>query len=48
MKSRDEDNGGEPLNAVDRGYHLAFEHLCEEIDSLLIDYEKRGNENEAD
>lgn len=23
MKERDEDNGGEPLNAVDRGYHLA-------------------------
>ena len=35
MKVRDEDNGGEPLNAVDRGYHLAYEHLCEEIDNLL-------------
>lgn len=35
MKDRDEDNGGEPLNAVDRGYHLAYEHLCEEIDNLL-------------
>lgn len=35
MKDRDEDNGGEPLNAVDRGYHLAYEHLCVEIDNLL-------------
>lgn len=35
MKDRDKDNGGEPLNAVDRGYHLAYEHLCEEIDNLL-------------
>ena len=35
MKERDKDNGGEPLNAVDRGYHLAYEHLCEEIDNLL-------------
>lgn len=35
MKERDEDNGGEPLNVVDRGYHLAYEHLCEEIDNLL-------------
>lgn len=35
MEARDDDNGGEPLNAVDRGYHLAYEHLCEEIDNLL-------------
>ena len=39
MKDRDEDNGGEPLNAVDRGYHLAYEHLCEEIDNLLKEVE---------
>ena len=39
MKDRDEDNGGEPLNAVDRGYHLAYEHLCEEIDNLLKENE---------
>ena len=39
MKVRDEDNGGEPLNAVDRGYHLAYEHLCEEIDNLLKENE---------
>ena len=35
MKERDDDNGGEPLNAVDRGYHLACEHLYQEIDNLL-------------
>ena len=35
MKERDEDNGGEPLNAVDRGYHLAVTHLIKEIDDLL-------------
>lgn len=32
MKNRDADNGGEPLNAIDRGYHLAVEHLQIEID----------------
>ena len=37
MQERDEDNGGEPLNAVDRGYHLACEHLFKEIDSLLTE-----------
>jgi len=35
MKERDDDNGGEPLNAVDRGYHLACEHLYKEIDEIL-------------
>ena len=35
MKERDEDNGGEPLNATDRGYHLAVTHLIKEIDDLL-------------
>lgn len=39
MKERDDDNGGEPLNAVDRGYHLACEHLCKEIDNLLSESE---------
>lgn len=37
MQERDADNGGEPLNAVDRGYHLACEHLFEEIDNLLTE-----------
>lgn len=35
MKERDEENGGEPLNMVDKGYHLACEHLNEEIDKLF-------------
>ena len=34
MKERDDDNGGEPLNAVDRGYHLCFEHMCKEIEQM--------------
>lgn len=34
MIARDEDRSGDP-NAVDKGYHLAVEHLCEEIDVLL-------------
>lgn len=37
MKERDDDNGGEPLNAVDRGYHLAYQHMCEELDKLVVD-----------
>ena len=40
MKERDDDNGGEPLNAVDRGYHLACEHLNKEIEYMLEDMEK--------
>ena len=35
MRERDEDNGGEPLNAVDTGYHLAVGHMIKEIDELL-------------
>jgi hypothetical protein len=38
MKERDDDNGGEPLNMVDKGYHLAFEHLCEEIENLKNEF----------
>ena len=30
MKERNDDNGGEPLNAVDRGYDLAYQHMVEE------------------
>ena len=40
MKERDDDNGGEPLNTVDRGYHLACEHLYEEMEHMLEDMEK--------
>lgn len=35
MQERDEDNGGEPLNAVDKGYHLAVTHLSKEIGCIL-------------
>ncbi len=41
MKDRDEDNGGEPLNNFDKGYHTAFIHLCKEIDSILSEQEIR-------
>ena len=44
MKERDDDNGGEPLNAVDRGYHLAYEHLCKEIDNLLSEQGEQTDE----
>lgn len=43
MKERDDDNGGEPLNAVDRGYHLCFEHMCKEIEQIdKIEIPPRG------
>lgn len=35
MQVRDDDNGGEPLNAIDKGYHLACKHLFEETDNIL-------------
>ena len=43
MKERDEDNSGKPLNVIDQGYHLAYEHLCEEIDNLLKENEDGSN-----
>ena len=36
MKERNEDNGGEPLNAVDRGYDLAYQHMVEETKECVI------------
>ena len=36
MKERDEDNGGEPLNAVDRGYDLACQHMVKEAEECVI------------
>ena len=36
MKERDEDNGGEPLNAVDRGYHLACQHMVKVVEECVI------------
>ena len=36
MKERNEDNGGEPLNAVDRGYDLAYRHMTKEVKECVI------------
>lgn len=43
MKARNDDNGGEPLNAVDRGYDLAFQHMVEEAkECVIIEADKEG------
>ena len=45
MKERNDDNGGEPLNAVDRGYDLAFQHMIEESkECVIIEADKEDNE----
>lgn len=45
MKARNDDNGGEPLNAVDRGYDLAFQHMVEETkECVIIEADKGENE----
>lgn len=36
MKERNDDNGGEPLNAFDRGYDLAYQHLVSEAENFVI------------
>ena len=36
MRERNDDNGGEPYNAVDRGYDLAFQHMVEESKECVI------------
>lgn len=36
MKARNDDNGGEPLNAVDRGYDLACQHMVKEAEECVI------------
>ncbi len=36
MKERNDDNGGEPLNAVDRGYNLAYQHMVKEAKECVI------------
>lgn len=36
MKERNDDTGGEPLNAVDRGYDLAYQHMVEEAEDCVI------------
>ena len=41
MKERNNDNGDEPFNAVDRGYDLAFQHMVEESkDCVIIEADK--------
>lgn len=43
MKARNDDNGGEPLNAVDRGYDLAYQHMVEEAkECVIIEANKEG------
>lgn len=46
MKARNDDNGGEPLNAVDRGYDLAYQHMIEEAKECVIIEAGKG-ENEV-
>ena len=36
MKERNDDNGGEPLNAVDRGYNLAYQHMVKEAKECVF------------
>lgn len=44
MKERNDDNGGEPLNAVDRGYDLAFQHMVKEAKECVIIEADAGGE----
>ena len=45
MKERNDDNGGEPLNAVDRGYDLSFQHMIEESkECVIIEADKAESE----
>ena len=45
MKERNEDNGGEPLNAIDKGYDLAFQHMCLEMNKILLEQEKQNKKS---
>jgi hypothetical protein len=45
MKERNDDNGGEPLNAVDRGYDLAYQHMVEEVKECVIIEADKGADN---
>ena len=36
MKERNDDNGGEPLNAIDRGYDLAYRHMVKEAKECVF------------
>jgi hypothetical protein len=45
MKERNNDNGGEPLNAVDRGYDLACQHMVKEAkECVIIEANKENND----
>lgn len=45
MKELNDDNGGEPLNAVDRGYDLAYQHMVEVAkECVIIEADKGENE----
>ncbi len=44
MKERNDDNGGEPLNTVDRGYNLAYQHMVKEAkECVIIEADKEKN-----
>ena len=45
MKELNDDNGGDPLNAVDRGYDLAYQHMVEVAkECIIIEADKGENE----
>jgi hypothetical protein len=45
MKERNDDNGGEPLNAVDRGYDLAYQHIIKEAKECVFIEADRSEEH---
>lgn len=47
MKELNDDNGGEPLNAVDRGYDLAYQHMVEVAKECVIIEADKEEENES-
>lgn len=47
MKELNDDNGGEPLNAVDRGYDLAYQHMVEVAKECVIIEKDKEEENES-
>lgn len=47
IKELNDDNGGEPLNAVDRGYDLAYQHMVEVAKECVIIETDKEKENES-
>lgn len=47
MKELNDDNGGETLNAVDRGYDLAYQHMVEVAKECVIIKTNKEEENES-